>query len=69
MNSAKIKNICSSKDITEKLTGKTQTGRRSAIHKSDKGLTSTIYKQFLQLNNKRQMYSFNNGQKTRHSAK
>lgn len=50
----KIKNFCTSKDITKRGQRQpTEWSQMSANHTSDKGLVFRIYKEVLQLNNKK----------------
>ena len=64
MDYIKVKNFCASKDTINRV--KRQLIRWEKIfakHISDKGLISSIYKEFLQLNNKEEN-QLKNGQRT-----
>ena len=55
----RIRNICASKDTTEKIKRQaTKWGKIFANHISDKGLVSQIQKELLQLNNKKESTQF-----------
>ena len=61
----KLKNFCTAKETRNKIKGKLMEWEKIfANNVTDKGLISKIYKQFIQLNIKKQTTQSRNGQKT-----
>ena len=64
MNFVKIKNFYVSKDTIEKVKKQPTEGERVFVNPmSDKGFVSRIYKELLQLTDKRQIAKFKSGQR------
>lgn len=63
MDFMKIKH-CTTKSITKKVKILPVECKKFTDYMSDNGLVSRIYKEFLQLNNKKQTTQFKNGQMT-----